>query len=191
MEEIPVVGELLAQSPETHCDPVEQVRPVTRRHWPLTSDVPDGHAHVCVSGSHANGEGHEHEVEPRPDVAPAGQAVQGGCPLVDENVLTVQTQLPLASRAEEAGQEATQTFEEHAPLAQSAPDAQIWLFLSKHVALEATKPLVAWMHLQVLSPGDHAAPLPTGQLQELAPVVVEVEPPPQATQGVRPLPLTE
>lgn len=80
----PVLGESFAQSPEAHCEPEEHSWPATDRHCPLTSVVPEGQEHVSVSGSHEKGAGHEHDVAPKPEVAPAGQAVQGGWPLVLE-----------------------------------------------------------------------------------------------------------
>jgi len=141
---------------------------------------------VSMSGSQAKGAGHEHDVAPTPDVAPAGHAVQGGWPLVSENVLAVHMQLPLASRADDDGQEATQTPEEHVPLAQSVPEAQAWLFLSKHVALEETKPLLGFVQSHVLVAADHVAPLPTGQVQTWGAKPDDVDPAPQATQGVWP-----
>ena len=96
-------------------------------------------------------------------------------------------QLPLALRADEGGQEATQTLDEHVPLTQLVPAAHgPALFLSKQVPLEETKPLFGSVHLQVLVAASQVAPLPTGQEQVLAPAVVDVEPPPQATQGVLP-----
>ena len=84
MASIPVVGESLAQSPDAHCEPEEHSCPATERHWTPTSVVPEGHEQVSVSGSQANGAGHEHDVAPKPEVAPAGHAVQGGWPLVLE-----------------------------------------------------------------------------------------------------------
>ena len=75
---------MFAQSPEAHCEPEEHSWPATERHCPLTSVVPEGQEHVSVSGSHEKGAGHEHDVAPKPEVAPAGQAVQGGWPLVLE-----------------------------------------------------------------------------------------------------------
>ena len=188
---IPVVGESLAQSPDAHCEPEEHSCPATERHWPPTSVVPEGHEQVSVSGSQANGAGHEHDVAPTPDVAPAGQAVQGGWPLELEKVLAVHMQLPLASRADRAGHVATQTPEEQVPLTQSVPAAQSWLFFNKQVPLEATKPLFGSVHLQALVAAFHVAPLPRGHEQVPAPTVVDVDPPPQATQGVLPSKLTE
>jgi hypothetical protein len=188
---IPVVGESLAQSPDAHCEPEEHSCPATERHWPPTSVVPEGHEQVSVSGSQANGAGHEHDVAPTPDVAPAGQAVQGGWPMVLEKVLAVHMQLPLASRADRAGHVATQTPEEQVPLTQSVPAAQSWLFFNKQVPLEATKPLFGSVHLQALVAASHVAPLPRGHEHMPAPTVVDVDPPPQATQGVLPSKLTE
>ena len=188
---IPVVGESLAQSPDAHCEPEEHSCPATERHWPPTSVVPEGHEQVSVSGSQANGAGHEHDVAPTPDVAPAGQAVQGGWPVELENVFAVHMQLPLASRADRAGHVATQTPEEQVPLTQSVPAAQSWLFFNKQVPLEATKPLFGSVHLQALVAAFHVAPLPRGHEQVPAPTVVDVDPPPQATQGVLPSKLTE
>ena len=182
----PVLGESFAHSPEAHCEPVEHSCPRTARHCPATSVVPEGQAHVSVSGSQANGAGQEHDVAPTPDVAPAGQAVQGGWPLELENVFAVHMQLPLASRADRAGHVATQTPDEHVPLAQSVPKAQAWLFLSKHVPLEETKPLFGSVQTHVLVAADHVAPLPTGQVQTCCAIPDDVDPPPQATQGVWP-----
>ena len=182
----PVLGESLAQSPDAHCEPEEHSCPATERHWTPTSVVPEGHEQVSVSGSQANGAGHEHDVAPTPDVAPAGQAVQGGWPLELENVFAVHMQLPLASRADRAGHVATQTPDEHVPLAQSVPKAQAWLFLSKHVPLEETKPLFRSVQTHVLVAADHIAPLPTGQVQTCCAIPDDVDPPPQATQGVWP-----
>ena len=108
--------------------------------------------------------------------------MQGGWPLVLENVFAVHMQLPLASRADDDGQEATQTPEEHVPLAQSVPALQGWLFLSRHVPLEATKPLFDG-HTHVLVANDHVAP--PGQVHELVPPG-DVDPAVQAVQGVRP-----
>lgn len=181
----PVTVPWLAHSPEAHCEPEEHSWPATARHWPPTSVVPEGQAHVSVSGSQAKGAGHEHDVAPTPDVAPAGQAVQGGWPLVLENVLAVHMQLPLASRADDAGHAATQTPEEHVPLAQSVPALHCWLFLSRHVPLEATKPRFCCVQSHELDAEVHVAPLPTGQVQVADPAVVDVDPPPQATHGVR------
>ena len=108
-----------------------------------------------------------------------------------ENVFAVHMQLPLASRADRAGHVATQTPEEQVPLAQSVPAAQSWLFFNKQVPLEATKPLFGSVHLQALVAAFHVAPLPRGHEQVPAPTVVDVDPPPQATQGVLPSKLTE
>lgn len=183
----PVSSTLLAQSPEAHCGPDEQGVPSTERHCPAASAVPGAQAQALATGSHVSGAGHEQDVAPEPEVAPAGQATQGAWPLALEYVFAVHMQLPLASRAEDAGHAATHTVDEHVPLAQSAPLAQVWLFWSRHWPLEATKAwVVGWLHTQALVASDHVAPLPPGQVQELAPVDVDVDPPPQATHGVRP-----
>jgi len=128
----PVVEPKLAHRPDTHCVPVEHGRPANRRHDPPISVVPDGHAHVCVVALQTKGAGHEHAVAPKPAVAPAGHAVHGGWPLVDENVLARHMQLPLASRAELGGHVATHTLLLHVPLTQSLPTVQAKLFLVLH-----------------------------------------------------------
>ena len=94
-------------------------------------------------------------------------------------------QLPLASRADDAGHAATQTPEEQVPLTQSMPALHCWLFLSRHVPLEETKPLFGFVQTHVFVAADHVAPLLTGQVQGLAPPA-DVDPPPQATQGEKP-----
>jgi len=96
--------------------------------------------------------------------------------------LATHMQLPLASRADDAGHAATQTPEEHVPLTQSVPALHCWLFLSRHVPLEATNPLLDG-HTHVLVANDHVAP--PGQVHELVPPG-DVDPAVQAVQGVRP-----
>ena len=71
------------------------------------------------------------------------------------------------------------------PLTQSAPAEQNWLFFSRHVPLETTKPLFGFVHLQELVAASHVAPLPTGQVHKFVPAV-DVDPALQAVQGVRP-----
>lgn len=93
-------------------------------------------------------------------------------------------QLPLASRADDAGHAATQTPEEHVPLTQSVPALHCWLFLSRHVPLEETKPLFGFVQTHVFVAADHVAPLPTGQTHWVAPAADDVDPPPQRLQGV-------
>ena len=76
-------GAATAHRPETHSGPALQGWPTTlRQPCRATAKVAGGQAQLPVAAAHTRGWGHRQETDPRPEVAPLGQARQGGQPVL-------------------------------------------------------------------------------------------------------------
>ena len=118
------------------------------------------------------------------DDAPGGHAVQPTCPgwPVGLQKLGSHWQMPPAS-LEPCGHELTQTPPLHSPLKHWDPSVQEPPLFLRQLFLTSTLP---GSQRHALSDWDHVAPLLAGQVQADEPACVDVEPPPQSTQGERP-----